>query len=215
VTEAADPASPPPRRPRRAAKPRREEVLDAVVGVISERGIESTRFTDISRAVGVAVSTLQYWFGSREDMLVEAFLHMNRRDVDRIQEISKLDADPWRRLEHLIRFDLGLGEEPRTVDRRSWLEFWSSAVRDEELREESKRVYAWWRQPFLTAITEGTERGIFEPATSPDAIATGIVIALDGATVPMLLDHDYFDAAAFADEFLAGLAVTLRYDPAA
>ncbi len=30
---------------------------------------------------------------------------------------------------------------------------------------------------------------------------------------PMLLDHDYFEAAAFADELPASLALTLGYEP--
>lgn len=203
------------RRQRRAGGPRREEVLDAIVSVISARGIESTRFADISQAVGVAVSTLQYWFGAREDMIVEAFLHMNRRDADRIQQIAKLEADPWQRLEQLIRFDLGLGDEQPTVDRRSWLEFWRAAVRDEELRAESEQVYAWWRQPFLDAISEGTQRGEFTPTRDPEAIATQIIAALDGATIPLLLGHDYLDLTAFADDLLTQVAGTLSYTPTA
>ena len=48
------------------------QVLDQVVVVLAERGYGRTRFTDVSEASGVAVSTLQGYFGSREDMLIEA-----------------------------------------------------------------------------------------------------------------------------------------------
>lgn len=182
-----------------------------VIQVIAERGIESTRFVDISEAVGVAVSTLQYWFGSREDMLIDAFLQMHRRDVARIEEIAQLDQDPWERLEHLIRFDLGQAAERPSVDRRGWMEFWRAAVRDKEVRAESKRVYDWWRRPFLAAIHEGIKREMFDPVTSAEAIVTYIMAALDGVTIPLLLQHEYFNPAAFADDLLAQLAASLRF----
>jgi AcrR family transcriptional regulator len=183
--------------------------------VIAERGIESTRFADISQAVGVAVSTLQYWFGSREDMLAEAFLHMHRRDVARVEQIAQAEEDPWQRLEHLIRFDLGQAPERPSVDRRGWLEFWRAALRDEEIRAESERVYDWWRRPFLDAIRDGVERRMFTPVAAPEAIVTDIMTALDGATVPLLLRHHYFDPVAFADDLLTQLGASLRYSPAA
>ena len=47
-------------------------MLDQVVAVLADRGYAGTRFSDVSEASGVAVSTLQGYFGSREDMLIEA-----------------------------------------------------------------------------------------------------------------------------------------------
>ena len=78
----------PPGRPRPARAGRRKlPVLEAACRVIAERGAEATRFTDVAAASGVPVSTLQYYFGSREDLLVAAFRHASAN------ELAALEAD--------------------------------------------------------------------------------------------------------------------------
>jgi AcrR family transcriptional regulator len=47
-------------RPSRRAGRDRTEVLRAAGEVIAARGVEATRFSDVSAASGVPVSTLQY-----------------------------------------------------------------------------------------------------------------------------------------------------------
>src|SRR5262245_6101025 len=64
-------AMPRDRRIRRAGGTRRAAVLEIAAKVLAERGYENTRYADVSMASGVAVSTLQNYFGSREDMLIE------------------------------------------------------------------------------------------------------------------------------------------------
>ena len=59
-------------RIRRAGGARRAVVLGQVVEVLADRGFAGTRFIDVAEASGVAVSTLQGYFGSHEDMLIEA-----------------------------------------------------------------------------------------------------------------------------------------------
>ena len=55
-----------PRGPRRAGR-RKVQVLEAAGRVIAERGADATRFADVAAESAVPVSTLQYYFGSRED----------------------------------------------------------------------------------------------------------------------------------------------------
>ena len=69
------------RRSRRAGGTRRTAVLEAAATVLAERGYENTRFADVSEASGVAISTLQNYFGSREDMLIEAMRHATDVEV--------------------------------------------------------------------------------------------------------------------------------------
>jgi len=51
--------------------------------VIASRGAEATRFADVAAESGVPVSTLQYYFGSREDLLVAAFRHASGTEIAR------------------------------------------------------------------------------------------------------------------------------------
>jgi AcrR family transcriptional regulator len=54
-------------------------MLDAAVEVLAERGYERSRFADVAAATEVAISTLQSYFGSREDMLIEALFRASDR----------------------------------------------------------------------------------------------------------------------------------------
>lgn len=63
--------------------PRRIAALDAVAQILAVRGYEDTRFADVSAASGVAISTLQMYFGSCEDMLIEAMRRSTDEEVER------------------------------------------------------------------------------------------------------------------------------------
>ena len=65
----------PTRKRTRKAGREKPEILEAAVRVIIERGVERTRFADVSDATGVPIASLQYYFGSREDLLIAAFRH--------------------------------------------------------------------------------------------------------------------------------------------
>src|ERR1700742_3610624 len=90
------------RRSRRAGERRRTTVLESAAAVLAERGYENTRFTDVSNASGVAISTLQNYFGSREDMLIEAMRLATELEVAALEAVADNEVDPWSRLVAMI-----------------------------------------------------------------------------------------------------------------
>ena len=93
------------RRPRagpaRAGR-RKIAVLEAACRVIADRGADATRFADVAAESGVPVSTLQYYFGSREDLLVAAFRHASSTEIAALEaEVAGID-DPWEQLERIL-----------------------------------------------------------------------------------------------------------------
>jgi AcrR family transcriptional regulator len=170
-------------RKRRAGGGKRALVLDAVTDVLAERGYENTRFADVSTASGVAISTLQNYFGSREDMVIEAMEMSTIREVDALESVAAAEADPWERLIAMI--DRSLNSSHRT--RQLLVEFWRSAMRDDELRNYGAEGWERYRAPFLAAVSEGREQGAFTPTLSPDDIAEFVLSALAGAIVSHVL----------------------------
>ena len=114
------------RSTRRAGGAKRALVLDHVVAVIAERGYAGTRFIDVSEASGVAVSTLQGYFGSREDMLIEAMRRATSVAVADMNEFAARFDDPWQQLVAMI--DRGLSTN--VVTWRLLMEFWTAAAHD-------------------------------------------------------------------------------------
>src|SRR4051794_38582708 len=102
-------------RKKRAGGAKRTLVLEAVIIVLAERGYENTRFADVSTASGVAISTLQNYFGSREDMVIEAMQLSADREVAALETVATTELDPWKRLVTMIDRSLGLSDHDRQM----------------------------------------------------------------------------------------------------
>lgn len=172
------------RQRRAGAGHRREAALDAAVTVLVERGYEGTRFKDVAAASGVAVSTLQVYFGSREDMLIEALLRSTTAEVEAMERSAgEAGSGSWERLSALV--DYGLNTPVRAW--RMLMEFWGAAAHDDELRRHSETLAASYRAPFTEAIRAGTRAGDFDPVADVDAIVDVLIATLDGRMVPTVL----------------------------
>lgn len=194
-----------PTRRRRAGGERRTAVLDAVADVLATRGYENTRFTDVAAAGGVAISTLQTYFGSREDMIIEAMQVYTDREVAALRAVSDAETDPWRRLVGLVDRSLHNSESTRRI----LVEFWRSAMRDDELRDHSAEVWARYRAPFLAAVGEGARRGEFTLAHDAEAVTDFLLTALAGLIVSRVQRHSTPTPTDFRVVLLAQLRLML------
>lgn len=175
-----------PRTTRRAGQ-RRGDALHAACDVIAARGADGTRFSDVSVAAGVPVSTLQYYFGNREDLIIAAFRHEVLAEQAALAELLReRDADPWHQLVSLIR--LGVVDSARSPTTwRIWVEFWRAALRDDQLRDEAHAAYRTWRSLVAGVVREGLARGRFRSDHAPDELAHLVVALIDGIGVPVAL----------------------------
>ncbi|MFJ4467004.1 TetR/AcrR family transcriptional regulator [Streptomyces sp. NPDC089424] len=197
-------------RTRRAGGARREAVLEAAVDTLAARGYENTRFADVAAAGGVAISTLQNYFGSREDMLIEAMRRSTDAEVAALAAAAATEQDPWRRLVLLI--DRSLGSTERT--QQALIEFWRAGIRDAELRDYSAQVWARYREPFLRAVTDGCDRGAFTPHGTPDDAVDLLLVALAGVMIPRVLHHAAPTAEDFRRTLLSQTRLALGMPPA-
>ncbi|MFD4352470.1 TetR/AcrR family transcriptional regulator [Nocardia sp. NPDC058518] len=193
-----------PRR-RRAGGERRQAVLGNVVEILAERGYHNTRFQDVSHASGVAISTLQGYFGSREDMLVEALQAATDGEVIEMLRVGESTEDPWQRVVLLI--DRGI-DTPTPVW-RMLMEFWTAAAHDDELRAHSIGLQARYRAPFETTLRLGVDNGVFHPKHDIGSVIDLVVAALDGLCFPRVLQQPYPEIDGFRAVLLDQLATTL------
>jgi AcrR family transcriptional regulator len=167
-----------PRRGRRAGK-RKLLALDAAAKVIADRGADAARFVDVASASGVAVSTLQYYFGSREDMLVAAFRHASDSELTTLAgELASRD-DPWEKVLFTIEDALS-GYVPGDDKGPLWIEAWRFGLRDDEMRADVQRDYAIWQSLLAGAFAEGIARGRFVTNFDADQCAVLALALVDG-----------------------------------
>jgi len=197
------------RRTRRAGGARRALVLDQVVAVLADRGYAGTRFVDVSEASGVAVSTLQHYFGSREDMLIEALRHATSVAVAAMDELVARFDDPWEQLVAMV--DRGLSTDVATW--RMLMEFWTAAAHDAELRDHAATLAEQYRAPFADAVQRGIESGAFTPRFDTAALVEVVVANIVGLLYPVVLGHLKPEDTEYRDIVLAQLAFALNPSP--
>ena len=195
-----------PSRSRRAGGARRTAVLDQVIATLADRGYGGTRYTDVAAASGVAVSTLQGYFGSREDMLIEAFDRATSIAVDAMNEFAAQFEDPWEQLVAMV--DRGLATDVATW--RMLMEFWTAAAHDVELQQHAAPLAEQYRKPFVDAVRRGIDAGDFRPRFGSDAIIEVVVANIVGLLYPVVLEHLSPTDVDYREVVLAQLAFALN-----
>ena len=197
-------------RGQRRAGRRKVAVLEAAGRVIAERGADATRFADVAAESGVPVSTLQYYFGSREDLLVAAFRHASGTEIAALEaDLAGFD-DPWQQLGHVVTSALRGYQAGAAGAGRLWIESWHFAIRDAEMRADALRDYGAWRRLVAGVVRRGTEAGRFAPRLSPEQIAVLTISLVDGVGIPLALDDPEITADGAVDDVLSALAGLLR-----
>ncbi len=190
---------------------KRSEVLDAAIDVIVRRGFDNTRYADVAEASGVAVSTLQYYFGSLESLLIETCLYASHRDFAVVQERVNDLVDPWARLLYLV--DVFMTSEAPGPGWQAQIEYWRAAFTRPHLREELIRDQDRWRALLTDVIREGVKSGAFVTDRAPELIALQLNCLLDGTVFPAFIGNPAYDPPTFRTAVVADLAAALGYQP--
>jgi AcrR family transcriptional regulator len=193
---------------RRRAGRNRADLLAAAGAVVAARGAEATRFTDVTAATGVGVSTLQYYFGSREDMLIAVFRHAAQADFDAIAERLAGRDDPWERLVTIasqLSGDTGW---------RVWVESWRWALRDAEVRAGVLDDYRRWHELIAREISAGVSAGLLRTGAAPLDAARQVLALIDGLALPVALGDPEVTAARAGDLLTDALSRLLGRTPA-
>ena len=202
----AEPTGRAGRGPGRRAGRRKMAVLEAAGRVIAARGADATRFADVAAESGVPVSTLQYYFGSREDLLVAAFRHASGAEIAALEEeVAALD-DAWQRLARVVAGAVAGYQAGAQGSGRLWIESWHFGIRDAEMRADALRDYGAWRGLVADVIRLGTASGRFAPRQSPEQLAVLTIALVDGVGIPLALGDPAITAPGATDEVLAALA---------
>lgn len=86
-----------PARARLVGTDRRDLILAAAARLLWDRGEEGATMRDIGAASGVLMSTLYYYFASKEDLIRAVHQEGVERIVARVEAAIAAETDPWAR----------------------------------------------------------------------------------------------------------------------
>jgi AcrR family transcriptional regulator len=183
------------RRPvARRPNDRYELALRAATEVIAERGVEQTRYRDVADASGIPIATLQYMFGTLEDLVLET-LERGLQDYRAATRelLAGIPSAPAR-LKLFIERNVGDGSDTSRTQWRIWLEAWYRAINDPETRDRMSQNGREWQEMLHAILEDGRASGAFRADLDVDDVTVQIYGLLDGMGAALILQTEQADA---------------------
>jgi AcrR family transcriptional regulator len=191
---------------------RREQIVEAAVAVITERGIQRLSLSAIEKKAGMSRGQLTYYFRAKEDILLAVFDRLLHLIYERVgKEAKKRGASPcatpgWGWVQHLLESAL---LKPRTSAEFDCLQhtFLSQVSHREDFRRRLATLYEEWR----FHMGQGLALDLRPSANvAPRALATVAQAILHGLAVQLAADPNAFDRVEVLDLCVRLLAPYFR-----
>jgi AcrR family transcriptional regulator len=161
---------------------RRPAILTAAAEVISERGVQNTRISDVAERAGTSAPGVLYWFPSKDALLAEALTFSDDRFYASLPDELAGFETATDRLTRLIELWPAEGDGETVL----WLELWVRALRDPKLRTTRERLDRRWREVIAEVIREGQATGEFG-GNDADEEALLLGAVMDGYAIQLAL----------------------------
>lgn len=165
-------------RARRDAGVRREEILDVTVDLIDTLGLASVRVADVAAGLGVSTGLVFYHFGTKDDLIADAFAHAVTRDLRRLEKAASTGT-PVERLRKVLRL---YGPTGRASGWRLWIDAWAVAQRQPQIRVTLRALDHRWQDILRGVVDDGVAAGDFT-CPDPAAAVTRLSALVDGLSV--------------------------------
>jgi AcrR family transcriptional regulator len=161
---------------------RRPAILNAAAEVISERGVQNTRISDVAERAGTSAPGVLYWFPTKDELLAEALQFADDRFYAGLtEELAELGS-ARERLGRLIELWPADGDGETVL----WMELWVRALRDPRAAATREQLDRRWRAALADIVREGQASGEFGDADADDvALLLGAV--MDGFAIQLAL----------------------------
>ncbi|GAA5047417.1 AcrR family transcriptional regulator [Thermocatellispora tengchongensis] len=171
---------------------RRRSLLEALMAIACERGLDEVSVREVASEAGVSPAKVQYYFRTKDEMLVAAFSH-----VEAILTGRAGHGSTARGVAHYLREHLAAWlptDAEGTALARVWIAFLARAVVVDELAAIEVRHRNGLHHDVAALIDHGVETGEFAPDVDSRLEATLLLALVDGLVVRMLSDPGGFDA---------------------
>ncbi|ANH38252.1 HTH-type transcriptional regulator BetI [Nocardioides dokdonensis FR1436] len=164
---------------------RREQILAATREVVAEMGFRAMRVADVAKRSGASTGTVHYYFETKRELMQAAFEWNFHASQARRTPVVEAHEDPRDRLRAFLDSYLPV-DEVVVQSWHMWIELWTAALHDTDLRELNENVYGEWRRTVAGIIRDGQDRGYFVTG-DPVLLANGLVSMVDGLALQVLL----------------------------
>lgn len=166
----------PGRRNRKLERPK-ERVLEETWRLLIEKGMADLTLAELGRRVGTSAGHLLYYFGSKDELLLEVLRWSEAQLAVKRAEVLASDGPIEVRLRDFVEAFLPVeAADPRWL---LWLEVWPRMLRDSALLEPAGELDEAWHRDFAVLLEQA---GCAEPL----AVARRACALMDGLSIAIV-----------------------------
>ncbi|MDP7437547.1 MAG: TetR/AcrR family transcriptional regulator [Candidatus Marinimicrobia bacterium] len=186
---------------------RKNQILDAALEVVVEKGYADCRMDDIVETSGLSKGTIYWYYKSKKEVFLSLINHWVNKFGVTLNHIVEEDLSASDQLHELFAFFLDIYENKPDV-LKAELEFWALASRDSDFRKKTQAVYRELLELIEAIVSKGVESGEFKNVEIKVA-ALSIMVNIEGIIWFALFDANGIKARHYietiSDFILAGL----------
>lgn len=157
--------------------------MEAALAVIADRGLASTRISDIADRAGMSPGHVMYYFRSKDLVLMEALRFVEDRMHEEVDaQLASIAPGP-RRLRRLL--ELNMPDGPADPGWALWLEAWTLAAHDHGVRELVAELEARWVGLLGEVVRSGVAAKAFR-CRAVDKAVTHLYATVNGLAVQVV-----------------------------
>jgi AcrR family transcriptional regulator len=183
--EAATPLGMAP--PRELPSDKAARIVEAMRISVAARGIAGATFDHVAAEAGVSRGLLHYYFGTKEQLLVEVLRRESDVRIERLEEgiaDANSAADVLSALVRTFEDFLGEGPTPAVM----FFEMATLAQRNDEIASELAELGRRTRGHFADALRAKSQAGVLHLRGDADDITTFLFALADGVTLRRLIE---------------------------
>ncbi len=195
--------TPVPRQPLTSAA----GLVEALVRVVVREGLDEVSIRSVAREAGISIGTVQYYFATKDDLLLAAYRHVIDGVTARARAIAAGDPSPAVYIRSLL-FELLPLDERRRGELQVAIAFTARSGHSAPLAELYAEGYSALVDAIADALRRAAAGGQADPSIDPVRAATQAVALADGLGWHLLCAASALtadDASAALDAYLAGL----------
>ena len=163
-------------------------IVEAMRASVAARGIAGSTFDHVAGEAGVSRGLLHYYFGTKEQLLIEVVRREAEIRTERLEEAIEAASDAEDVLDALVRsFEDWLGDGPAPV---MIFEMLTLAQRNEEIAAELALLGRRTRSHLGAALERKRAGGVLSLRVAPDLAAMFLFALADGIVVRRLSEPE-------------------------
>lgn len=176
-----------PRRTYKKSEHSRQQVLDAAIRTLAERGYAHTAVSDIAEAAGMSKGAVHYHFESKEDLIAQVLTHCAAIMRERVTSAWDAPGAPQEKIRRAL-LALRSTRKDTGPELRVLADLMAQGIHDPNLRSPLSAMFEANRKEVLRHLESNfTELGI-KPKVPLSVVPRLVLGMLDGLAL-----HDFFD----------------------